>query len=59
MRLYDCCEHCEHDINDAPHDRPCPEGCAEASDGSRTCSSGPSLIELDAYGDFAPERSDQ
>ena len=27
MKLYDCCEHCEHDINDAPHDSPCPEGC--------------------------------
>ena len=22
-----CCEHCEHGINDAPHDTPCPAGC--------------------------------
>lgn len=28
-RHYDCCEHCEHDINDPPHDVPCPEGCTE------------------------------
>ena len=33
-RLYDCCEHCEHGINDPPHNGPCPEGCAEAEDGS-------------------------
>lgn len=25
--LYDCCGHCEHDINDPPHEIPCPEGC--------------------------------
>jgi hypothetical protein len=30
----------------------------EAEDDSRPWSSGPSLVELDAYGDFAPERSD-
>jgi hypothetical protein len=30
-RIYDCCEHCEHDINDLPHDRPCiVVGCEEA-----------------------------
>lgn len=29
LRRYGCCEHCEHDINDAPHDTPCPEGCAD------------------------------
>jgi hypothetical protein len=23
----DCCGHCAHDVNDPPHDRPCPEGC--------------------------------
>ena len=58
-RLYDCCEHCEHGINDPPHNGPCPEGCAEAEDDSRPWSSGPSLVELDAYGDFAPERRGQ
>lgn len=25
--MYDCCEHCKHDINDPPHDRPCLSGC--------------------------------
>ena len=25
--LLDCCEHCEHGVNDPPHDIPCPEGC--------------------------------
>ncbi len=28
--LYDCCEHCEHGINDPPHTDPCPEGCNDA-----------------------------
>lgn len=26
---YGCCEHCQHDINDPPHDIPCPEGCED------------------------------
>lgn len=25
--IYDCCDHCEHDINDPPHPMACPEGC--------------------------------
>ena len=29
MKRYDCCEHCEHGINDPPHDVPCPDGCVE------------------------------
>lgn len=28
-RRYDCCDHCDHDINDPPHDAPCPEGCTD------------------------------
>jgi hypothetical protein len=31
---YECCEHCKHDINDPPHDRPCPEGCPDRADTS-------------------------
>jgi len=29
---YDCCDHCEHGINDPPHLEPCPEGCPEGSE---------------------------
>lgn len=29
---YDCCEHCEHDINDPPHDQACDEGCNDYDD---------------------------
>ncbi len=28
-QLYDCCDHCEHEINDPPHELPCPEGCSD------------------------------
>jgi hypothetical protein len=31
---YDRCDHCEHDINDPPHDIPCPEGCNDAGMGA-------------------------
>jgi hypothetical protein len=30
--LYDCCDCCEHDINDPPHDLPCPEGCNDSAE---------------------------
>ena len=40
MTSYDCCEHCEHDINDPPHDRPCPEGCNDAEAGAYDMSPG-------------------
>lgn len=31
-RIYDCCEHCEHGINDAQHLERCPEGCPDEGD---------------------------
>lgn len=27
--LYGCCIHCEHDVNEPPHEIPCPDGCGE------------------------------
>jgi hypothetical protein len=35
--LLDCCEHCEHGVNDPPHDRPCPEGCNTMVDSCPDC----------------------
>jgi hypothetical protein len=31
-RIYDCCEHCEHGINDPPQLMRCPEGCGDSGD---------------------------
>lgn len=28
----DCCEHCEHDVGDPPHEVPCPDGCNQAAE---------------------------